>query len=277
MSGNDAGGRAGKGAGNAEMREWDPEFTEKVTNSVGALIKNYYRAEVRGFESFPADGGALVVGNHSGGMFTPDVLVFAPAYYKKFGYARPVYTLAHWAVLKGPTGAVLRRLGVIEASRENASKSLRSGAVVLVFPGGDYDSYRPTFGANIVDFGGRTGYVRSAVAAGVPIVPAVSIGAQETQLFLARGDSIARRLGLKRLLRTEILPLSFGLPFGLSVVLPPNLPLPSKIVTQVLEPIDVVERFGDDPDVDEVDAHVRSVMQAALDRLAKERRLPVLG
>ena len=28
-------------------------------------------------EHFPATGGALVVSNHSGGMFTPDVLVFA--------------------------------------------------------------------------------------------------------------------------------------------------------------------------------------------------------
>src|SRR6185312_10813806 len=121
------------------------------------------------------------------------------------------------------------------------------------------------------------GYVRTALAARAPIVPAVSIGAQESQLFLTRGDSIARRLGLKRLLRTEILPVSVGFPFGLSVLLPPNVPLPSKIVTEVLEPIDIVEQFGADPDVDVVDTHVRAVMQEALDRLAEQRRFPVLG
>ncbi len=55
------------------------------------------------------------------------------------------------------------------------------------------------------------------------------------------------------------------------------LPLPSKIVTRVLEPIDIAAQFGDDPDVDEVDLHVRTVMQAALDELARERRFPVLG
>jgi hypothetical protein len=71
--------------------------------------------------------------------------------------------------------------------------------------------------------------------------------------------------------------LSFGFPFGLSMIVPPNLPLPAKVVTEVLEPIDVTAVFGDDPDVDEVDAHVRSVMQTALERLAGERRLPVLG
>ena len=58
---------------------------------------------------------------------------------------------------------------------------------------------------------------------------------------------------------------------------PPNVPLPTKIVTQVLDPIDVVEEFGEDPDVDAVDAHVRKVMQAALDKLAKKRRFPILG
>ena len=155
-------------------------------------------------------------------------------------------------------------------------RQLRDGAVVLVFPGGDFDSYRPTFTENVVDFNGRKGYVRTAIESGVPIVPMVSIGAQETQLFLARGDSIARRLGLHRL-RAEILPISVGFPFGLSVFFPPNLPLPSKIVTRVLDPIDIVAEFGENPDIEMVDLHVRAVMQKALDELARERRFPVLG
>ena len=92
-------------------------------------------------------------------------------------------------------------------------------AVVLVFPGGDYDAFRPTLTQNVIDFDGRTGYVRSAIEAGVPIVPAVSIGGQETQLFLTRGTWLAKRLGLPRM-RAEILPVTIGVPFGMSVVLP---------------------------------------------------------
>lgn len=264
------------GAGKPEVAKWDPEFTRRILGTVGPLFKRYFRAEVRDLDRMPATGGALLVSNHSGGMLTPDVLVFAPEFYKKFGYDRPVYTLAHYGVFIANVGDWLRRFGVIEASRENAAKALHDGAIVLVFPGGDYDSYRSTFAENVIDFSGRTGYVRTAIESGVPIVPMVSIGGQETQLFLARGDSIARRLGLKRA-RMEILPVSFGFPFGLSVIFPPNLPLPSKIVTRVLEPIDVVAQFGRDADVKEVDAHVRSVMQAALDELAGERRFPVLG
>lgn len=85
------------------------------------------------------------------------------------------------------------------------------------------------------------------------------------------------RLGLKRLLRSEVAPISVGFPFGFSVIFPPNLPLPTKIVTEIPEPIDITAQFGADPDVAEVDAHVRAAMQSALDRLAHRRRLPVLG
>jgi 1-acyl-sn-glycerol-3-phosphate acyltransferase len=267
---------SGDASDNRETAEWDPTFIKQIRNVVGPITNRWFRAETRGLESFPRAGGALVVSNHSGGILTPDVLVFSSAFYDKFGYDRPVFTLAHYGVFIRPLSGWLRRLGVIYASRENAAKALRSGAVVLVFPGGDYDSYRPTLSQNAIDFNGRTGYVKTAIKTGVPIVPVVSIGAQETQFFLTRGNWLAKRLGLTRA-RMDILPVSVGFPFGVSMIFPPNLPLPAKIVTDVLEPIDVVARFGEHANVDEVDAHVRAVMQAALNTLARQRRFPVLG
>ncbi len=261
----------------SEVTKWDPGLTERVMGFLRPLIKGYHRAEVRGLEGFPA-GGALVVSNHSGGMFAMDVPVFATDFYEKFGYDRPVYTLSHAMLMVGPSGDFLRRTGFILASRENADEALRSGGVVVVFPGGDYDVYRPTLSANKIDFDGRTGYVRAAMNAGVPIVPVVGIGGQESQLYLTRGTWLAKRLGpIARLARTKIMPLSFGFPFGLSAVVPVNLPLPTKIVMQALPAVDIAAEFGDDPDIDEVDAHVRHVMQKALDSLADERTLPVLG
>ncbi len=261
----------------SEITKWDPEVTARVMSVLRPLIKGYHRAEVRGLDEFPA-GGALVVANHSGGLFAMDVPVFATGFYERFGFDRPVYTLSHDMLMIGPTGAFFKKTGFIPASHDSADEALQSGGVVVVFPGGDYDVYRPTLRANRIDFGGRTGYVRAALNNGVPIVPTVSIGGQETQLFLSRGTGIAKALGpIARLARTKILPISFGFPFGLSVVLPANVPLPSKITMKTLPPIDIVAEFGEDPDVDEVDAHVRRVMQRALDELAAERRLPVLG
>lgn len=264
------------GIAHPEMAKWDPTFTELLINAATPVIKRWFRPEVRGLETFPSTGGALLVSNHSGGVLTPDWNVLAPAFYGKFGYDRPLYTLAHYGVFFTPLRASLGRVGVIHASRENAEEALRSDAVVLAFPGGDYDAFRPTRRQNVIDFGGRTGYIRTAMNAGVPIVPAVSIGGQETQLFLTRGNRLAKRLGLKRF-RIEILPVTIGFPFGLTGFFPANIPLPAKIVYQLLEPIDVVARFGEGADVDEVDAYVRSVMQTALGGLGRERRFPVLG
>jgi 1-acyl-sn-glycerol-3-phosphate acyltransferase len=258
------------------ITKWDPELTERFMGLIRPVIKGWHRAEVRGLDDFPP-GGALVVANHSGGLFAMDVPVFATDFYATFGYDRPVYTLTHDIMFSTPVGELLKRTGFIPASHQNADEALRAGGVVVVFPGGDYDVYRPTLSANRIDFGGRTGYVRAALNAGVPIVPAVSIGGQENQLFLSRGEWLAKATRMDKLLRVKILPISLGFPFGLSAILPVNVPLPTKIVTRVLPPIDVVATFGEDADVSEVDTHVRRVMQEALDELAAERRLPVIG
>ncbi len=252
-----------------EIEKWDPVLTERVMGTIRPLLKRYFRSEVHGLDHVPA-GGALVVSNHSGGQMAVDVPIFAVDWYAEHGYDRPIYTLSHDMIMVGPIGSFLRRIGFIPANHDNAASALRSDGIVVVFPGGDYDAYRPTLTQNVIDFGGRTGYVRAALEAGVPIVPMVSVGGQETQFFLTRGTWLARQMGpVSRLVRNKIMPVTVGFPFGLSLfVLPPNLPLPAKIVTQVLEPINIRKKFGKDPDIAEVDAYVREVMQAGLDGLA---------
>jgi hypothetical protein len=85
-------------------------------------------------------------------------------------------------------------------------------------------------------------------------------------------------LQLDRLLRLTVLPISVGPPLGVNLLdLPGRLPLPAKITLQVLEPIDLRERFGPEPDADEVYDAVTADMQQALDALAAERVLPVVG
>ncbi|MBI3691907.1 MAG: 1-acyl-sn-glycerol-3-phosphate acyltransferase, partial [Mycolicibacterium aromaticivorans] len=140
-----------------ELASWDPSFTRHVLGLMWPLLRLYFRAEVRGLELVPPSGGALLVSNHSGGMLTPDVPIFGPAFYAEFGYDRPLYTLAHYGIFIAPWGPLLPRLGVVHASPETARAALTSGAVVLVFPGGDYDAYLPTSHQNVIDFDGRTG------------------------------------------------------------------------------------------------------------------------
>lgn len=255
----------------------DPGSLRIVQALYRAATRIYHRAEVKGIENVPASGGALIVSNHSGGVIAMDVPVIATAFWEHFGLDRPLHTLAHDVVTRGPLAGLASRFGLINATRENARAALSAGGVTIVFPGGDWDAFRPTSLANVIDFNGRTGYVRTALEAGVPIVPAVSIGGQETMLVLTRGQWLGRRSPLKRLIRSDIAPFAIGFPFGLTPAGLPNLPLPSKISTRILAPIDLRAEFGPDPDLAEVDAVIRERMQDALDELARERRFPVLG
>jgi 1-acyl-sn-glycerol-3-phosphate acyltransferase len=247
----------------------------RMTTLARPLYKLWFRSEVRGLERMPS-GGMLIVSNHSGGTTPQDVPILWLDFFDKFGYDRPLYTLGHDLLFQGPAAGMMVRMGTIRASRDNATKALRSGAAVIVFPGGSHEALRPTSQQATIDFHGRMGYVTTAIEAGVPIVPAVSIGGQETQWYLTRGEWLAKRLGLKRLTRGDQVAVSIGIPFGLSVGAI-NLPLPAKIVTQVLEPIDITAQFGQNPDIAKVDAHVRKVMQSTLDDLAAERRFPIIG
>ena len=149
---------------------------------------------------------------------------------------------------------------------------------MLVYPGGDYEVHRPSWQGRHVDFGGRKGFLRLALEEGVPIVPVVSIGGQETALFLSRGERLAKGLALDRLFRLKVLPISIAPPWGINVGdMLGHLPLPAKITVEALPPIDLRREFGDDPDLDEVYDHLVRQMQETLDALAAERRWPVLG
>jgi 1-acyl-sn-glycerol-3-phosphate acyltransferase len=220
----------------------------------------------------------LLVGNHSGGNLTPDTTVFSLAFHAYFGVERPFHQLAHNLVLSLPGLGFLRKYGTVAASPANARKALRSGAAVLVYPGGDREVHRPSWQSGRVDFGDRKGYVRLALDQDVPIVPVVAIGGQETALFLSQGEWLSKALMLDKLLRLKVLPISLAAPWGLNIGdMLGHLPLPSKIVVEALPPIRLREEFGEDPDVDEVHAHVTRLMQETLDALSAERRFPVIG
>ena len=132
--------------------------------------------------------------------------------------------------------------------------------------------------ATEIDFDRREGFIRLALEQDVPIVPVVSIGGQETALFLTRGERLARLLALDRVFRLKVLPISLAVPWGLNVGdMLGHLPLPSKITIETLPPIHLRAEFGPEPDVDDVYDHLLRLMQDTLDALAAERRLPVIG
>ena len=262
----------------ADLDERDPDYIREKLPLMWLAASIYFRGEVRGLGNIPDSGPVLLVGNHSGGNLTPDTTIFTLAFSTFFGVERRFYQLAHNLVLAMPTLGALRKFGTVAASPENATKALETGAALLVYPGGDYEVHRPSWERNRVDFGGRKGFIRLALEQEVPIVPVVSIGGQETALFLTRGEQLAQLLRVDRLFRLKVLPISLALPWGLNVGdMLGHIPLPAKITIETLPAINLREEFGPQPDIQEVYDHLLRLMQDALDALAAERRFPVLG
>jgi 1-acyl-sn-glycerol-3-phosphate acyltransferase len=262
----------------ADLDERDPDYIRESLPRLWMLASLYYRGEVRGLERIPEEGPVLLVGNHSGGNLTPDTGVFTLAFNTYFGVERRFYQLAHNLVLSMPGLGWLRKYGTVAASPENADEALDSGAVLLVYPGGDYEVHRPSWERSKVGFDGRQGWIRLALKHDVPLVPVVSVGGQETQLFLSRGEGLAKLLRLDKLFRLKVLPISVGLPWVINVGdMLGHVPLPAKITIQVLQPINLRERYGNEPDLDQIYDDVLSSMQQVLTALQEERRLPVLG
>jgi 1-acyl-sn-glycerol-3-phosphate acyltransferase len=266
----------------ADLDERDPDYIRDQLPFLWMLSSLYLRAEVRGMENIPEEGPALLVGNHSGGNMIVDTFAFTLAFETHFGVERPFYQLAHNLVLMlgqlMPWVPNLRKFGTVAAGHENAERALNAGAAVLVYPGGDYETHRPSWESAKVDFNGRTGFIRLALNNDVPIVPVVSIGGQETALFLSRGETLARILRLDKMFRLKVLPISLALPWGINIGdMLTHIPLPAKITIEVLPPIHLREEFGARPNIDEVYAEVIARMQRSLTQLQSERRLPVLG
>src|SRR5215208_1506129 len=262
----------------ADLDDRDPDYIRETMAGAWLLASLYFRADVRGLEKIPAEGPVLLVGNHSGGNVTPDTTVFTLAFVAYFGAERRFYQLAHNLVVSMPGLGWLRRYGTVAASPENARLALEKGAALLVYPGGDYEVHRPSWETAKVDFGRRKGWIRMALEHEVPIVPVVSLGGQETALFLSRGERLSKLLRLDKLFRLKVLPISIAPPWGLNIGdMAGHLPLPAKIRVRVLDPVHLREEFGENPDLDAVYDHVLSRMQASIDHMARDRILPVLG
>jgi 1-acyl-sn-glycerol-3-phosphate acyltransferase len=260
-----------------DIDAWDPDYIRRLLPLWRAFLGTYFRGEVRGLDNIPTEGPALLVGNHSGGTMIADTFVFASAFYTRFGPERRFHQLAHDIAARLPATG-LSRWGTVAASHDNARRAFERGAPVLVYPGGDHETFRPSWHSDRIEFGGRRGFIKLALEHGVPIVPVVAVGGQETALFVTRGERAAQLTGWSRLTRIKVLPVALGPPFGVTLLdLPVRIPLPAKIAVEVLPPIDLAERFGPNPQHNEIYDEITSDMQDALSELQDERTLPVVG
>ncbi len=253
-----------------EVDDWGR--SERVFDMVQPLLDFYYRywfrVEQEGVENVPAQGGALLVSNHSGAL-PPDAPMIMQAIHHEHHSPRPVYMLAeHW--FKGYPGVSMltNKVGVVPAHPANAQRLLaEESRLALVFPEGQKATRKLYWQRYRLRRFGRGGFVRTAIRAGVPIVPIAVVGAEDAMPIFAHVPLLQRLTGL------IYFPVNHAFPhFGLAAA---GMYMPAKFKIRFLEPVDL-SRYGPDDaqDLSLVQAlgeEIRVRIQAEVDSLVASR------
>jgi 1-acyl-sn-glycerol-3-phosphate acyltransferase len=247
---------------------FDPELTDKVLLAlVRPLYERYFRVEARGLEHVPAEGGALLVANHSGTIPLDSIMTQIALLDHHPGH-RHLRMLGADLVFSTPIVSELaRKTGTTLACNADAERLLSKGELVGVWPEGFKGIGKPFAERYKLQRFGRGGFVSAALRAGVPIVPCSIVGAEEIYPIIGNMKTLARLLGLPYVPVTPTFPW-LG-PLG-------AIPLPSKWIIEFGEPIQT-DGYGlgaaDDPMlVFNLTDQVRETIQHTLYRLLMARR-----
>ncbi|MFE2265496.1 lysophospholipid acyltransferase family protein [Streptomyces griseosporeus] len=208
---------------------YDEELTDQVLMSLlRPLYEKYFRVEVKGVENIPAEGGALIVANHSGTL-PLDGLMMQVAVHDHHPAGRHLRLLAADLVFVLPVvNELARKLGHTLACAEDAERLLAQGELVGVMPEGFKGIGKPFSERYKLQRFGRGGFVSTALRQGVPIVPCSIVGAEEIYPMIGNAKTLARVLGFPYFPLTPTFPW-LG-PLG-------AIPLPTKWTIQFGEPI----------------------------------------
>jgi 1-acyl-sn-glycerol-3-phosphate acyltransferase len=246
----------------------DPHLTETlVLPLLRPLYEKWFRVEIKGAENIPADGGALIVANHSG-TIAMDAVMTAFAVHDETPNNRILRMLGADFVFSLPfVGEMSRKTGSTLACAEDGHRLLTSGELVGVWPEGFKGIGKPYTERYRLQRFGRGGFVSSAITAGVPIIPTAIVGAEEIYPIIGDLPLVARLLGSPYFPVTPLFPW-LG-PLGM-------IPLPSKWIIEFGEPIPTDELSAEEADdpmvVFNLGDQVREAIQHNLYQLLQERR-----
>ncbi|HEY5836222.1 lysophospholipid acyltransferase family protein [Streptomyces sp.] len=247
---------------------YDEDLTEQVLMPLfRPLFEKYFRVEVKGVENIPAEGGALVVCNHSGTLPWDGVMAQI-AVRDHHPADRHLRLLAADLVFALPgVNELARKGGHTLACTEDAQLLLERGEVVGVMPEGFKGLGKPFAERYKLQRFGRGGFVATALKTGKPIVPCSIVGAEEIYPMLGNSRTMARLLGLPYFPLTPTFPW-LG-PLG-------TIPLPTKWTIQFGTPIPTdgypPESAEDPMLVFNLTDQVRETIQHTLYELLVQRR-----
>ncbi len=184
---------------------FDAEITQRFfMAALRPIAQQWFRIDVRGVENIPAEGGALVVSNHSGTV-PVDGLMTMVSIHDHTG--RHLRALGADLVFRMPIiSSMARKGGATLACSEDAERMLRAGELVGVWPEGFKGIGKPFSQRYKLQRFGRGGFVSAALRTGVPIVPLAVVGAEEIYPLVGNIPALARLIGVPYLPITPALP-----------------------------------------------------------------------
>jgi 1-acyl-sn-glycerol-3-phosphate acyltransferase len=236
-----------------------PLFQSFLRTAPGRLtltgVIEYFHATLEGGEHIPREGGALIVGNHA--LFAIDTAVLGALIVRDIGRSprfladRMLWTIPGFRQL-------ITAIGALPGEPHTADELLRSGELVVVYPGGVDDSLKLSDERYQLKWKERAGFARVAMGANVPIVPVVGYGIDEMYKVVGHEPFLGRRLfGSAR----YDLPIAFGA-FGTL------LPRRARQTYVALPPVDT---SGDPASKADVERVRRATYEALESRLAELR------
>ena len=265
--------------------QWDLEGPDEATMQRqkffwNFLVDYWFRMEIDGWDNLP-EPPVLLVGIHSGAPFVWDAWTVGVQWWRRFGQERLLHGTAHDALMAIPgIGRYFRAMGVLPAAPDSMATALAEGRDVAVWPGGEVDSLRPWRERDTANLAGRSGFVKMAIRAGVPIVPIATVGGADAMPVLIRGDRLSQMLRLDKLLRLKVFPVAISLPWGIAPAALPQFPLPAKIRTRLMPAVELDHDPAPADDEEYVEgkyAEVEMSIQRGMDALARKRAMPLFG
>lgn len=217
------------------------------------IHRYYFNVQVYGIEHVPERGGAMLVGNHSGGVAVDGMVVLATMFFE-MEPPRLAQGMADKFLAKLPFSAqLMSRMGQVTGLPEHAARLLEDDRLLIVFPEGTRGTAKlyPERDS-LVRFG--TGFMRLALQTGRPIVPFAFVGGGEAV------PTVMNLYTLGKLMGVPYLP-----------VTPWLLPIPKPAEFQLLfsEPM-YFEGTGEEDD-ERIGTYVEQV-KARIARLIKQGR-----
>src|SRR6204780_3749536 len=161
---------------------------------------------MRGLDQVPGAGAALIVANHSG-VLPVDAIMLQAGLFADHPAHRNLRLLGADLIYELPGLAPLaRRSGHARADPASAAALLAAGELVGVFPEGYKGTGKPFSERYQLQRFGRGGFARTAISAGVPIVPCAIMGAEEIYPMIGNARGAARLLGLPYFPVTQLFP-----------------------------------------------------------------------